>query len=168
MQPIIDRFKNTFFDGNDQDPEIGAKPKRGRQKVVKETFESENASPKSKPKNKKTKRAEVIEEEESERSDSRPRNKRQKLDPAEVSRKSSTDKSRKGGEVVSKKANGGSSSRVTAPEGDIETKVKEAFKADNLKSLKVPELREFLTSKDLAPAGNKTLLISMIKEYFEN
>lgn len=45
LQPIIDKFKNTFFDGHDQDQEIGAKPKRGRQKVVKETFESGEASP---------------------------------------------------------------------------------------------------------------------------
>jgi hypothetical protein len=50
----------------------------------------------------------------------------------------------------------------------LDEKFMKLFKDGKLKGLTVPELREFLTTKNMPNKGNKNFMIEIITEYFEN
>jgi hypothetical protein len=51
---------------------------------------------------------------------------------------------------------------------ELEEKFCSLIKQKNLKSVTVPDLKEFLTVKNLPSQGNKAFLMEVIQEYFEN
>ena len=50
---------------------------------------------------------------------------------------------------------------------ELEVKFSTLIKQKNLKSLTVPDLKEFLTVKNLPTSGTKPFLIEVVMEYFE-
>lgn len=98
FQPVLNNFKDVFYEGNDEDPEIVGKPKaqggRGRGRARPQQFSSSSSQSGARPQSKgrgrgkKTKREEVIFEEDSEEESavvqkkSKQTNKRRKVEKA--------------------------------------------------------------------------------------
>ena len=170
FQPVIDRFKDVFYDGEKEDPAIAKKPARGggrgrgRGASANQSSDPSVADVKGRGAAGKGRGKKV------EAGSPKPEKNKKRKTVKNTSQES--DKASQGQSKpveISQVSRNGSSSRVTAPQGgDLEKKVKEAYEQENLTSLKVSELKDFLKLKELPYAGVKTFLIGLVTEYYEN